>query len=68
MFNFKNIFLAALATVAVLLTPSCESGEPVGTPEEEQPVEINLYFSDLVFKMGIYKSICLTILLEDYVG
>ena len=51
MFNFKNIFLAALATVAVLLTPSCESGEPVGTPEEEQPVEINLYFSDPIVTM-----------------
>ena len=44
MFNLKNI-LAALATVAVLLTTSCQGGEPVNTPEDEKPANISLLFN-----------------------
>ena len=45
MLNLKNIFLAALATVAVLLTPSCNGNEPANTPEDEKPADINLLFN-----------------------
>ena len=44
MFNLKNIW-AALATVAVLLTPSCQGGENTNTPEDEKPADITLLFN-----------------------
>ena len=45
MLKIKNIFLAALTSVAVLLTSSCEGNDPVTNPEDEKTVEITLYFS-----------------------